>query len=549
MAFTAIGSFDRVRQREMERQVLYLLHRAGKPGMLADLPLMQAICARTGESDAVAALEVVVRCALPGNDAKTAALRSLIFGVDFNGRETNCNVARRRGISRRHLQRLRAQAVSTIARYSLALLDDVQPATPAAGSRRESQWRFQRECLAYDEARRNGTALRMRAIAANMVRLAENQESRVTSLARLADATLRLGKLREALELRNELPPAARLAFDCARSLLDGRLSHAESYVHDALRAVPPHSEDRGALLVMLAKIRVERRLPWLILIETRRLAPERWERVALDAEYARHLSTLAPAQAADLALTAWRRASALEYHAVAARCAAVLSECARVRNGAADEHAWRATSIASLLATGDMVEARTLFPRRGVVEIDGSLCSVLYDRLCLVVPQMQAESPPQRDAICALLSRTIEVALSLRAHRDLETAISSAWESDSAFVHYLHRLTVPVSEMLALALVGMTGEQWETIFERVSGLMVSVASCLPTSSRAMPIALPHRSESQSSVADHLRIDEFAGLRVRFVPVRSAARGSLAWQLSDTPTGATGEVTASLDSR
>ncbi len=338
MAFMATVPDARARQREMERQILHLLHRAGKPNALAALPLMETLCARAGESDPVTVLERVVHSALPGNDRKTTVLKSLILGVDFDRSETNASLARRRGVSRRHVQRLRAQAVSAIARYALGVLEDGETPAPAAASRRESLWRFERECAAYDEARRCGNALRMRAVAANMLRLAENQESRMRSLARLADANLRLGNLREALELRNELPPAARFAVDAAHALIDDRLAQAQSSAYDALRAVQPHSEEHGVLLVLLAQIRMALRLPWLTRIETRRLAPERWELVALRAEYARHLLTVAPAQAADVALTAWHHASTLEYHGAAARCAAVLTECARARSDIADE-------------------------------------------------------------------------------------------------------------------------------------------------------------------------------------------------------------------
>ena len=127
---------------------------------------------------------------------------------------------------------------------------------------------------------------------------------------------------------------AARFAVDAAHALIDDRLAQAQSCAYDALRAVQPHSEEHGVLLVLLAQIRMALRLPWLTRIETRRLAPERWEHVALRAECARpFIDRRARAERADVALTAWHHASTLEYHGAAARCAAVLTECARARS------------------------------------------------------------------------------------------------------------------------------------------------------------------------------------------------------------------------
>ena len=109
-------------QRAMERQILTLLHRATKPDALATMPLMRAICRATATPNALDALDRVVRDALDGRDPSAVMRREIIFASDFNRLVTNAQLAARNGISRRHFQRRRAQAITAIARFARNLL-------------------------------------------------------------------------------------------------------------------------------------------------------------------------------------------------------------------------------------------------------------------------------------------------------------------------------------------------------------------------------------------------------------------------------------------
>ncbi|MFZ0574964.1 MAG: hypothetical protein WAM02_09815, partial [Candidatus Cybelea sp.] len=178
----------------MERQVFTLLHRVRKPDALAAAPLMASVCRHTGMANPVYALERIVEAALAGDDERTEKLRRAIFDADFNRAATNAELARRSGVSRRHFQRRRAEAVASIARYAGGLLE----ARRGSYSHGGASWGFKREVTAFLAARDRGNALEMRCISKNLVRLAEDAET--TRLARsfLGDANLRLGIMDEA---------------------------------------------------------------------------------------------------------------------------------------------------------------------------------------------------------------------------------------------------------------------------------------------------------------------------------------------------------------
>ncbi len=155
----------------MERQVLRLLHRARNPGALAAM------------SVPVGALEQIVNDALAGDDARTENLRRVIFEADFKRTATNAELARRSGVSLRHFQRWRAEAVASIARHAGGSLGSIQaPRPPRTGP----CWRFRREVAAFVAARDRGNALEMRCIARNLVRLAGDAETRKRSLGRIS---------------------------------------------------------------------------------------------------------------------------------------------------------------------------------------------------------------------------------------------------------------------------------------------------------------------------------------------------------------------------
>jgi hypothetical protein len=108
-------------QRRMGKAVLYMLHRVRKPYGLARAPFADALCRATGISNTASALRYVVEEALPGDDARTARLRGVLF-LDFSENENLGEAALRMHISRRHLQRFRAEAVSAVAYYIRKLL-------------------------------------------------------------------------------------------------------------------------------------------------------------------------------------------------------------------------------------------------------------------------------------------------------------------------------------------------------------------------------------------------------------------------------------------
>ena len=105
----------------MAKAVLYMLHRVRKPYGLSRAPFADALCRATGISNAASALRFVVEEALPGNEARTARLRGVLL-LNFSEAENLGEVALRMHISRRHLQRFRAEAVSAVAYYIRKLL-------------------------------------------------------------------------------------------------------------------------------------------------------------------------------------------------------------------------------------------------------------------------------------------------------------------------------------------------------------------------------------------------------------------------------------------
>ena len=100
-----------------------LLHRARKPERAGGCAVGWRPYAGTLERRIrVYALERIVTAALAGDDARTEKLRSAIFDADFRRAATNAELARRSGVSRRHFQRRRAEAIASIARYAGGLL-------------------------------------------------------------------------------------------------------------------------------------------------------------------------------------------------------------------------------------------------------------------------------------------------------------------------------------------------------------------------------------------------------------------------------------------
>ncbi|MGC9991473.1 MAG: hypothetical protein ABSD52_03610 [Candidatus Cybelea sp.] len=458
----------------MERQVLRLLHRARNPGALAAMSIPAG------------ALEQIVKDALAGDDARTERLRRAILEADFKRTATNAELARQNGVSLRHFQRWRAEAVASIARHAAGPLGSIQaPRAPRSGA----CWRFRREVAAFLAARDRGNALEMRCIATNLIRLARDTETQTLAEAYLGDANQRLGITED------------RLAPDLA------------------VRGV------RGSRC---------------------------WRRIAREVERARRLvlqGGIAPAQA--LASPAWQRCELRGFQGLAAGCAAVLCATAEARAAFTEARLWRARAIERLLPTQDRLLAAGLFfhPAYGAgSRMDRALSEVVYERLCVIVPQMLGDGEPQRAAVMELLIELLDARVS-------PGAIASVARCDSAFAHYIEKNVEPVAEMLALALTALTVTTFDAAFDALRRALANCASKLrPAVPRTIAIAVP---KSHSASIDHLKFDDQrsgrveypAGLHVRFLPFRSDTGAAHPRRRSDPAAGPPGAVAGPAHSR
>jgi hypothetical protein len=111
-------------QAHMEALVRRLLRRTGDSYRLASLPLVQALCRATGISNAQLAVRHVIEAAFR-NAPHEAELRDLILASDIDAHLTRTESAARLRVSRRHLQRYRAQAVSILATHVRELIGPI----------------------------------------------------------------------------------------------------------------------------------------------------------------------------------------------------------------------------------------------------------------------------------------------------------------------------------------------------------------------------------------------------------------------------------------
>jgi hypothetical protein len=534
-------------QRGMERQVLTLLHRARNPRALAASPLMGAVCREMRTRNPVAALERVVLTVLAGDDESAMRQRDAIFEVDFKRATTNSELARRSGVSRRHFQRRRAEAIAAIARYARTIVARPHSEAPSAQSATAAAARrFERERSAFLLARDRGAVLEMRAIAGNLLRVAENRAARVLAMECRADANVRLGRQDEATEHLDCLSPSARLLVLARLSLLAHNADEAQECARAALRAMGPEDRERYLCLTVVAQASLLRRVPWRLPVVTPTLPLCSWERIAMEVEQARHCALgLEWSDAQRLARSTQRRADVLGYHELTARSAAVLHASAAARGDIEQLRRWRADAVSHLLPTQDRVLATGLFifsAYNDRLGMDPWLNRVLYERLGVVVPQMLGENESQRAAVHDLLAAFLDAAVAGQNQSPrLETAFSKVARSDSALGHYADKLREPICEMLALAAAAMMGLSWTSAFENLSRAFDNGISQLrPTVPRSIAVAVPRQSKSQLGVIDHLRFNDEraaaegspsknpADLCVRFVSLRPNARTALA---------------------
>jgi GNAT superfamily N-acetyltransferase len=248
------------------------------------------------------------------------------------------------------------------------------------------------------------------------------------------------------------------------------------------------------------------------------------WARIAGQVECARQLVMRGRmAQAQTLASSAWKRCELRGFHGLAARCAAVLCATAEARAALPEARLWRARAIDRLLPTQDRLLANALFVHpayRRQRLMDRELSDVLYERLCVIVPQMLDDGEAKRTAVTELLVQLFDGRVS-------PGAIASVARCDSAFAHYAQKNVELVGEMLALALTALTGTAFDAALDALRCALADCVSKLrPAVPRTIAIAVP---KSQSAPMDHLKFDDqrsggveyLAGLHVRFLPLRS----------------------------
>ncbi|MGC1380787.1 MAG: hypothetical protein WA814_07160 [Candidatus Baltobacteraceae bacterium] len=543
-------------QRVMERQVLTLLHRVNNPGALAAAPLMTLVCAEMGTSNPVAALERIVLSALGGDDEDATRLRNAIFDVDFRRVSTNAELARRNGISRRHFQRWRAEAVAAIALHARRILQNSSaegPAEsrPAPAPRRDSKWRFTSESAALARAADRENLPEMRAIAGNLLRLADTREARAFAWAALADADAGMGRGDDVIEHLGRLPIAAGSIVRAKHALLAENAGDAEAFARDALAVLRDGDPARYRCHALVSQIRLVRGAPWRPPVEAKDLPICSWEHNAMGVEAARHRAAeRAWGDAERLGLAAYKRAETLGYTGLIARAAAVMHAVEGARERRSPSNWWRARAIAALLPTQSRLLATRLFLDRSLdaeVAPDDLLADALYERLCLIVPQMLGEGGEQRAALRRFVAATID-ASSIEAGA-IEAAIEPVRRSASAFVYYAPKLVEPICEMLALARTALAGAPWNVASQRVrERLVVALSKIKSVGPRTFEIAIPAASKSQRGAPNHLRVydegaagrgsvEDLAGLRVRVVPLQSGSRTTLPRQRGRAVTG------------
>jgi hypothetical protein len=535
-----------------ERQITKLLRRAGNPRLLIDSPLMGEVCAATGKTDAVAALEYVVSSALPAGEGRTAALRDAIFEADFQRSATNAELAARSGVSLRHFQRRRAEAVAAIARFACDILG-TEPVEEAVGAvardrrqrRYDAGWRFNRERAAFLRARDEAKALEMRSIAANLLRLAATSEARALARECLVEASVHLG----------EDEPSSNSFVHATLALVKNQPDEAEEHARRAMDSV--EESERYACIALISQARLMGSRPWWPPPETRDLPLGSWARTAMNVEDARHCAFQGRwGRAERLARAAQWQAETAGHRGLAARCAAVLSACADARGAILQSRRWCARALALLLATHDCVVATGLFlPNHGqkLRHDDPLVGAALYDRLCLVVPQMLGETEPQRSAVLDLIAELLRRTMSSPGDvGNLDAALVRAARADSALTYYLGPSTNAVADTMALAVVAMMRASWSVVRERAGEVVVEIARELaPPTPRAFPILVPQARPSQWALVDHLRNDDERSpdLRFRGVPLRSGARSAQQWRRGRSAAGTASEPAALVDSR
>jgi hypothetical protein len=521
------------RQRAMHRQMVSALRRAKNPRALAAMPIMGVICDAMQISDPVAALERVVRTVFDDEDEGIVRLRDAILKADFARPGTNAELAGRSGVSRRQFQRRRAQAIGAIAQYARGLLERSPRATTAFDSSgcTTREGGFDRERAAFVAARDRGRALEMHAIAANLLRLAAHDDERRFAIESRRDAAVRLGHA-DAVAGFGGMSRAARLLLAATIALIEGRADDAYDDASSAASALGSHDLERYRACSLASQAALVRGTRWSPPPETRALPWRSWERLAMETERARHLAADGDwREAARLAAFTLHQTHGAGFWALAARSCAALYASAASRNDVKAANYWRALGLRHLFTTQDRVVATGLFANGAMRprSVDALLISVVYERLCLVMPQLAQDDAAQRAAVRSLIAAVCAAFFERGPHAiQLGGAIEAVRQSDGAFAHYAEKLCSSVGETFTLAMVAVSGRSWADAFERLRVPVRAIAAGVrPAVSRTFVVGPP---PSHLSGFDHLRIDDerpaagcepevSADLRVRLVSV------------------------------
>lgn len=484
------------------------------------MPMMNALCAEMGTANPVAALERVVFAVFEGGDPATAMLRDAILMADFAAETTNSDLARQSGVSRRHFQRRRAEAVAAIAQFARGVVErshhEAQAWVEAAGPP-AARVPFERERRACLDARDRDSVLEMRSIAGNLVRLSETREQRTMALDLRAEANVRLGRREEAIEHAALLSPGARRLLAARLALLEGDYGAALQQARAASSLLGERNGERQRCFALISQAQLELPGEWRPSPEEAGFSRDLWARVAVDVERARHLVRDGDWREAErIAGASHRCAQIRSFAELEARSAAVMQAVALARCDFDDARRWRARAVARLLSTQDRLLASGLFAgaqARNELGLDPLLTSVIFDRLTLVVPQMRGENDAQAATVCELLGSLIAgVVPQCNFMPPLAAAATAVRQSDSAFAHYAAPLLDAIHETLALALTALSGKTWAEVFEALGDPLGEVLIQLrPVARRTIAVVTV---PSQSAPLDHFKLDdEWSGAR------------------------------------
>lgn len=108
-------------RKDIERSLRRLFRRVATPAKIAADPFARSICRATGVANPANALRGIVFGALRGRDASESRRRDILLALSFEGRDVSA-VADRVRFSRRHVLRLKSEAISAVATHVRALL-------------------------------------------------------------------------------------------------------------------------------------------------------------------------------------------------------------------------------------------------------------------------------------------------------------------------------------------------------------------------------------------------------------------------------------------